>query len=166
MTKVTLALGSFALGAASMFLLGNHTSTLAHGSTNGQSITGRSPDAVSRNEGLIPIVRPVINVTIHPGVDVSKITLGLDGTSCNGCTLHDLTIEYGGGAYSLVNTKVKLPVNIKLIGAALNTAQFLQSFGLLGCPAKASPQVNPNAPKIMTASLEVEGDFVSAVNGK
>jgi hypothetical protein len=115
------------------------------------------------NVGAVPVVPPHVGVTVNGADIMGSSTYGVDGVRCNGCRIHDATIEYGGGVYDFQSTTVELPVRIVLKGAALNTAQFLQTFGLLGCPAKATPHVNPDAPRIMTASSKPDKHFSSAV---
>jgi hypothetical protein len=162
MRKVTVALGSFVLGAACMSLLGNHTSTFA------QAPPQKAPpqQGLITIAGTVPVVPPLPHVALE-GNSFQDAAYVLDGLECRGCTFKNVTLTYGGGAYLLQNANVSLPVKLNLTGAALNTAQLLQTFGLIGCPAKAVPQMpNPNAPTIMMAKYAPTGSLESPVGVK
>ena len=157
MRNVTVALVSFALGAMFMLLLGNHTSTFSQGLVVGPS--EGTLDVVGR-----PVVPPLTGIaSVHNTFRGQNIDV--DGIEADRNVYQGVTFIYGGGAYKLTNSAVVPPVNIHLVGAAANTAQFLETFGLIGCPtAKPQPPaVNPNAPRIMIANLkdELKGDLVA-----
>jgi len=153
MRIVMVALGSFIVGAVSMLLLGNQTSIFAQGSTSG---------AILRDTPAVPIVPPyrgtlVNNVTLDPGS-----RFAVDGVLCKACKFGaNTTFEYAGGEFRLEDAKIAMPVSIDLKGAALNTAQFLQLFGLLGCPAKQAPPVMGTEP-ILRARYVPSGILKSA----
>jgi hypothetical protein len=162
MRKLTLALSSFVAGVLCMFALGNHASTLLQPRVFAQG-------AAIRVEGAVPVVPP-----LRDNVNVGNVFNGgkylPDGLASNGDTFNNVTFEYGGGAYKLENATVSGTVNIRLIGAAANTAEFLNKFGLIGCPtAKPTPKTpRPNDPTIMQAKMTTafHGDIVSPFGQK
>jgi hypothetical protein len=135
-----------------MSLLGNHTPTFAQ---------DRSTFSL---KDTVPIVPPLPHIALN-GNSFRNVTYAMDGLECHDCTFQDVTLTYGGGAYLLENPKVSLPVRLNLTGAALNTAQLLQVFGLIGCPAKAAPPMAPT-PNILTAKYAPSGHLESPVGVK
>jgi len=167
MRNVTLALGSFALGAVCMFFFGNHTSTVRQDGFAFAQAAPSHPSSVLNGNRFTPVV-PQPPRMVDDGNEYVEQIIDLDGMSASNDIFKDSTFVYGGGAYSLRNAAISGSVNFQLIGAAANTAQFLGMFGLIGCPAKQQvPQVNPNTPIINRATLEkgIKGDFVSAYSG-
>lgn len=136
MHKAVLAALSFALGALSVVLVENHTATFA------QETKVPGPGVI-RIPGLVPVVPPLANARIEGDMFDKGSIYPVDGFICKNCIFHGATLEYGGGEYFFDNAKIDLPIGIKLVGAAQNTAIFLNSFGLLGCPAKTPPPPNP-----------------------
>jgi hypothetical protein len=142
MSKLSVGVLSFAAGTLCVFLLGKQISILT------QSALAAAQTAV-HIEGAVPGVPPSIRATMEQATFTGMIH-EVDGTACDQCTFKDVTFKYGGGAYQLTNSVVIPPVRIELSGAAANTAAFLNSFGLIGCPAKVPetpPAVIPNKPK-------------------
>jgi hypothetical protein len=165
MRNVTLALGSFVLGAVCMFFLGNHTSTFRQFVAFAQAAATESIDPLGNK--YTPVV-PAPPRALASGNLFLRQVVYLDGLTSIGDTFSDSTLVYGGGAYHLANAKLTGVVDIKLIGAAANTSTFLAMLGLIGCPAKPqAPQINPNAPIIHRATLdkEIKGDLVSPYSG-
>jgi len=156
MRIVTVALGSFTLGAVVMFFWGNHTST------SPQSVLAQGLVAVS---GAVPVVPPLRHIVVGGHGTVANTEYPVDGLETSGLKFVNVTFKYGGGAYKLENVTVTPPVNIRLSGAAANTFAFLTSFGLVGCPnaQPPRPQINPNEPILRKASLNetVKTDLIS-----
>ncbi len=151
MRKITIALGSFIVGAISMSLVGNHTSTLAQ--------EPKSPPGAIKVAGAVPIVPPFRNNTVADS-SFDGVTHLVDGILCLRCNFNNATLEYGGGEFAILNPRFSGTTSIKLDGAAENTATFLSLFGLLGCPANKAPnppRINP-AP-MMQAKYTPTGDF-------
>jgi hypothetical protein len=152
MTKIAIALASFVADAASMFFVGNHTSTFA----------------ASQGATLAPEVKPP-SFTMQ-GFSTSGIGYKLDGIICTDCTFSDVTFVYGGGAYLLRNVQMSKPIRLRLEGAALNTANLLNSFGLLGCHANEPKPPAPKLPQIMEATYvatpKENRDFISPVGNQ
>jgi hypothetical protein len=144
MRNIIVALGSFIVGAISMSLVGNHTSTLA-----------QVPTAV-RAQGTVPVVPPFRSIVVNGYVFDGKI-FAVDGILCTRCTFKNATLEYGGGAFAILEPRLSGSLSIKLDGAAHNTAVFLNMFGLLGCQTKNVPKVNPDP--IMRAKYIPEGNL-------
>lgn len=146
MRIVTVALGSFTLGAVVMFFWGNHTST------SPQSVFAQAP---LRVEGAVPIVPPLRHIGVGGHGTVANTEYAVDGLETSGLKFVNVTFMYGGGAYKLANVTVTPPVNIQLTGAAANTFAFLTSFGLIGCPSAQPkrPQIDPNKPILRTIDL-------------
>jgi hypothetical protein len=151
MRKITIALGSFIVGAISMSLVGNHTSTLAQ--------EPKSPPGAVTITGGVPVVPPFRGSKMED-VGIDGFTHRVDGILCLRCSFNNATLEYGGGEFAILNPRFSGTTSIKLIGAAENTATFLSLFGLLGCPANnapSKPSVNP-AP-MLQAKYTPKGDF-------
>jgi hypothetical protein len=151
MRNITVAVGSFIVGAIFMSVLGNHTSTLAQ--------EPKSPPGLMKVAGAVPVVPPFRNMTIEDAGIVGATHL-VDGILCLRCSFKDTTFEYGGGEFAILNPRFSGTTSIKLVGAAENTATFLSLFGLLGCPANnapSTPSVNP-AP-MLQAKYTPKGDF-------
>ena len=162
MRNVTLALGSFALGAVCMFFFGNKTVRQP------DSVFAQAPaPRVPHGNAFTPVVPPPPR-SVDDGNIRQEQLINLDGMNISNGIFKDSTFVYGGGAYSLRSVVISRSLNFQLIGAAANTAQFLSMFGLIGCPAKPqAPQVNPNAPIInrVTLEKEIKGDLVSQYSG-
>lgn len=158
MRIVTVAFGSFTLGAVLMFLLGNHTSTVPQ-------LVFAAQDQLFTNPTLIPAVPPLKGKALLGGGWIADMAYQLDGVESKDIKFKNVTFVYGGGAYKLENATIVGPVGIKLVGAAANTANFLAMFGLLGCPTSKpqNPDNNPNQPVMKTASLNapLTGDLES-----
>jgi hypothetical protein len=168
MKNLTLALGSFVLGAAFMFLFGNHTSTVRQaGLAFAQMPAHPVPPAARIGNAFTPIVPPPPRALTDGNV-MENQRVYLDGLVESNSDLRNVTLVYGGGAYNLRNARVSGPIGFELIGAAANTAQFLSMFGLIGCPAKQQvPQNNPNAPIMERADLEkdLRGNLITPYSG-
>jgi hypothetical protein len=146
MSKVTLALGSFIVGACSMFLMlsGIHTSTWAQG----------DPRAV-------PVIPPLRGY-FSKGNEWRGLTVLLDGMESDKDDFADCTIEYGGGAVRLTNATFSGPIRINLKGAALNTFAFLKYIEALEAgrkPAPSTPQIPPQ--RIITVKQPITADLIS-----
>jgi hypothetical protein len=146
MRNVTVAVGSFIVGAISVSLLGNHTSTLAQ----------QEPPRTVVVAGAVPVVPPFVGTTVD-GDNFDRRTLNVDGILCRRCTFHDATLVYGGGEFAIIEPRLSGNLSIKLDGAAHNTAVFLNLFGLLGCSANNKP--NPAPDPIMRAKYTPSGDL-------
>ena len=87
------------------------------------------------------------------------------GIECVDCNFRNAELQYAGGKYRVENSTFSLPIRIVLTGPALNTANFPNTFGLLGCPSaqQQTPTTNPNAPKILNARFAPRGK-VTLVN--
>ena len=154
MRKITLSVVSFTLGALSISLVENQTSTSA------QEPTSRA--VFTRVEDAIPTVPPFKagRVTLN-GSSFEGLTYAVDGILCRNSVFKNSTLEYGGGEYLLEEASVSLPVSIKLVGAAKNTAGFLNTFGLLGCPTKQVPPTQPSTSPLLKAKYVPNGTIKS-----
>jgi len=154
MRNFVLFLGAFVLGAVCMFCFTNHNLVLAQ-APHGNAFT--------------PVVPPPPRMIMDGNIIENGQTFYLDGMNVSDSIIRNsAVIVYGGGVYNLRKVAISGDVQIQLIGAAANTANFLTTFGMIGCPAKPQiPQVNPNTPFTKVASLdkELKGDFVSPYSG-
>lgn len=118
MSKVTVALGSFIVGACCMFfvLSGIHTSILAH--------PVLAQTAISAGPSAVPVVPPVAVET--SGNTIEGMVFDLDGVNSTGDVFDNATIEYGGGAFRLIQPKFSGSIRLRLKGAAANTLALLQ----------------------------------------
>ena len=146
MHTVTLALGSFIVGAfcASLLLGGIHTPMSA------QSAFAQ-PSTLVQADNKIPVVPPGItqlsNVSAGP---VSKQQL--DGIACKNFELKAREMKYGGGNFAFDHCTFNGVVTVELTGAAANTMAMLQVLSHLRQPSVPIP--NPNTPRIETIKLE------------
>jgi hypothetical protein len=131
MSKVTVALGSFIVGACCAFII----SSLPHTSTRVQASQHVGVDI----PGAEPIVPPLNAHFI--GGNIGGDTQALDGLDCNGCTITAPLITYGGGAFTCGGCTIHTS-RVVLKGAALNTFNALAFFGVIPRPKAA-----PNKPK-------------------
>jgi hypothetical protein len=164
MRTVTLAVGSFIVGAVCMSLFGNHISTFR------QSDLAFAQTASPRVNRWVPIVPPVTVANELGGSMIAGQTIDLDGFIVYDNIFRNVTIRYGGGAYLLRNSTFEGETNLQFIGAAGNTFALLNSLGMIGCAAapKTPPATNPNTPVIHSATLKtaIKGTFVSPYSGK
>ena len=155
MRIVTVALGSFIVGALCVSFWGSHTSTLS------QPLFAQTAIHI---EGTVPVVPPLRHITSSGG-KYKAVKFEVDGIESTGDTFTGVTFVYGGGAYKLADATVVSPVNFEFTGAAANTVVFLSQFGMIGCPAShpQEPTINPNSPVMKTAKLAspYRGDLVS-----
>jgi hypothetical protein len=146
MSKVTVALGAFILGACTMLLLsGNHTSMLAQ-----SRITGRPGLS---NALSVPDAVPVVpNAIAHfSDVEIEVDDQQIDGLDCLRCTLKTPVLTYGGGPFRFSDSRISGPVRIILKGAAANTVVFLSL--VQGTNLVKPPQPSkPNAPILKVAN--------------
>jgi hypothetical protein len=86
----------------------------------------------------------------------------LDGLSCKDCTFQNVTLEYSGGAYSLINCRFSKPVRVVLKGAAANTIGLLAFIESLNAGEKPKP-LKPNVPQYRVAenAQTITADFIS-----
>jgi len=160
----TVAFGSFVLGVAVMFLLGNHTSTRlqAQAAPSGptrqqiESICGVQPGNL-----WTPFIPPMAR-NLSEGNTIEGASVDLDGRFSRHEVFTNATIRYGGGNFEIRDVAFNGNRNFEFIGAARNTLIFMQAFGLLPSPRPQMPEVNPNAPTIKTASFTnpLKGTFV------
>lgn len=155
MSKVTVVLVSFALGACSMFFIesGNQTSTFAQA----------PPVAIAG--GGVPIVPPITGKFERFGM--GGLSFGVDGTECIDCDFRGTVLQYGGGAYKFTRFKFSGPVRVNLVGAAANTVAFLNLVQALAA-SQQPPPPKPNSPILKTANVpqEMIGDFASPYGQK
>jgi hypothetical protein len=86
----------------------------------------------------MPRVQPV-SVSVDHQTVISDVapTFVLDGLSVRNSVFANrrgIVFTYGGGAYNLENVVISGNVGLELVGAAANTARFLESLGLLKPP--------------------------------
>jgi hypothetical protein len=166
MTKVTVAFGSFIVGAVfgSLFL-GIHTSTLAQARSSSLSSDGKPYnmvgmiDEASKGEAVgfspngLPNVPPIMM-----RVSRLKITNGgsqtIDGLLCDNCEFHDATLKYSGGAFQFTNFKFTGTTKVEVSGAAANTFAFMRLMNAIAAGSPA-PKVEPNKPLEQIAIAKV-----------
>jgi hypothetical protein len=93
----------------------------------------------------------------------------LDGRNSYGESFEDATtIVYGGGPYHMQRAKFNGTVKIELIGAAANTAHFLETFGFVknGETHEGPSPEEMNTPIKKTTHTTIKGDFVSPYDGR
>jgi hypothetical protein len=142
MSKVTLAFGSFIVGAVfgSFALSLIQTSMLVQASRVPQAPT--LPPSTISMPTAIPVVPPL--QYFGHGDSVGGVVQQLDGFSCDGCTITAGVLTYGGGAFSFPDAKLPRNVRVILVGAALNTFTLLRATGAIPNPAPPLPVVPPS----------------------
>jgi hypothetical protein len=166
MSKITLALGSFAVGllVGSLFL-GSHTVTFAQSppaitpplapprtyAATDLTVANFGSVAVGLGkEAIVPGLAPAF-LRLH----VKGGTQTLDGLDCDDCDFVDATLKYSGGAVKLKNPLFSGIVRVEPSGAAANTAALLPLLGAIAAGQSPNP-VNPNKPILETASLKTQ----------
>jgi hypothetical protein len=153
MTKVALALGSFALGVALGSLsFGSHTVTLL------QPLFAQTALVLDDKEPTIPpLGAPMLRSSF------TGATQALDGINCTGCTIEAAAMSYAGGAFKCSPCTLK-PQIVQLKGAALNTVIFLRDIGAFGATPPRGKPFDPSAPHVDIASdkRNVQLELVSA----
>jgi hypothetical protein len=152
MSKVTLALGSFALGACVSFL-GSHTSIITHwefpvSAQTTPSVPPKAPSPALLIVGAEPTV-PQIGLRITGGEFKGPIQ-PLDGLNCARCSIEAPVLTYAGGQFNCVECKIRSQ-RVEFKGAALNTFNLLKTLGAFGTP-KQTPYIDPNAPRVLIAA--------------
>lgn len=190
MKCATIAFFSFVFGVLTPIAIGHWSSTsvLAQG-----ILIGGAVPLVPHLDASVPRVEPLHHVMVDRsamlGVAGADARYVIDGLQLSNVSfdnpLGGVTLAYGGGAYSLSNVSISGKLNLELNGAAANTVNFLDSFGLLktaaisrvgssvgiittvpAAPAKALelPKNKPITKKIKLAS-PLKGDIESQYDG-
>ena len=151
MSKVTLAFGSFIVGA----ICGSFALSLIHTSTRVQASQAPTlPASTLSMPAAIPVVPPL--QYFGHGDSVGGAVQQLDGFSCEDCTITAGVLTYGGGAFSFPNAKLPRNVRVILTGAALNTFTLLRATGAIPNPASPLPVVPPSGNAIQRAELQIK----------
>lgn len=149
MSKITLALGSFAVGLLLGSLFFNiHTVTLAQ--------TSAPPTGPSLPIGIKLAKEPVVPGLGPPFVNArlnGPSLQPLDGLNCEDCDFSDAVLRYSGGAVRLVNPKFSGTIRVELSGAAANTVMLLPLLTALSTGKPPEP-VNPNKPILKVVKME------------
>jgi hypothetical protein len=150
MSKVMLSFGSFIVGALAMFLMLSpiHTSTWAQ---EQPSQAPSLPPSTINMSAATPVVPPL--QYFGHGSAISGVAQQLDGFSCDGCIVTTGLLIYGGGSYSLLNTKFPNNVQLRLVGAAENTLKLLMLTGVIPPPAPPQPALPQD--KIFKAEVQI-----------
>src|SRR5262249_39430802 len=124
----TVALGSFALGGAVMFLLGNHTSTRLQAQTPSPPPTQSPNSDIARVCGSPPPGENTWSPFVPPtsgffseGNIVEGSEASLDGALSRHDVFRNATIKYAGGNFELRDATFSRNINFELLGAAHNT---------------------------------------------
>jgi hypothetical protein len=157
MSKMTVAICAFILGACSSFLLNIRAPIVAASALNPQASAPRPQRTIFHGggagnsgtgvliQGAIPSFIPLENTPIFEDFTFFNTGQPLDGLDCRGCKFNDVTLRYGGGAFNLDNTQFSGTTRLVLEGAAANTLAFLKLMNGLstGIPPASLP---PNKP--------------------
>jgi len=158
MSKATVAVCGFILGACCAFLLSNRTQIVAASTTNPQTSESNSHRNVFRGggafgattgvliEGAIPRFIALEEAPIFEDFTISGASnQPLDGLACRNCTFNDTVLTYSGGPYNLEKAQFLGTTRWILKGAAANTFAFLQ---LMNGISKGVPTASlaPNKP--------------------
>jgi len=170
MSKITVALFAFILGASSSWLLNDKVQVVSACSTSPQaskpkpqrsiissSAFGGSPEGIVI-QGAIPMFRALETTPIFTDVTVFSTKQSLDGFECHNCQFDNAQLRYSGGAFNLENVRFSGITSVELAGAAANTVAFLKLLnGLsIGAPI-ASPTPNKPIQKRATTKKPLPG---------
>jgi hypothetical protein len=162
MSKVTIALASFALGVLTSFFLfsGSQASLLAQAPPPSQAPTPQGPVPNIVGGSGVPIVPPITQHFSDFGLSVPGMPFGVDGTECVRCVFNGQPFRYGGGNFQFTDFQFSGPVRVELVGAARNTFIFLQFIQALEAGQAPKP-VLPTTPIIRAAMVKetVTGSF-------
>jgi len=158
MSRVTVALGSFVVGALSMFVcLGNQTSIVAQPAVPQRGIVA---------EGAEPIVPPLRGIVVSAS-SFGNLTQPLDGLDLENCEFRNVTLEYSGGAFRLRNASFSGPIRVQLKGAAANTLVLLRFLDAMAASrAPINPEKGKPLDKTTTAKYTQKVDLVSPYGQK
>jgi hypothetical protein len=155
MSKLMIAVGSFGIGAISMFaLLSGGQSLIWAQSPASSSSSGSyaSPETISI-DARVPRV-PDIPVRFANLSFPSNQSEHLDGLSCTDCEFSGPLLIYGGGEYQLINaTFAKGTIRVQLVGAAQNTFNLLRQLGFLRDPSFKGDMAVSKVPPTQTIEL-------------
>jgi hypothetical protein len=157
MSKLMLTVGSFILGAISMFvvLTGSQAIIWAQSpaaSSSSSSESYASPEMISI-DARVPRV-PDIPVRFANLSFPANQSEHLDGLSCTDCEFSAPLLIYGGGEYQLINaTFAKGNMRVQLTGAAQNTYNLLKQLGLLRQPSFKGGMQMSKVPPTETIAL-------------
>jgi hypothetical protein len=170
MCKVTVALGSFALGICSVLLFGfsgSHTSTIVQSPSSQAKPPQARPDEKVEMKSIVIVRNAIPVVPALPDADLGDMLIHdgpqtLDGLNCSGCKFKNVVFSYGGGPTRLVNCSFEGTIQLTLTGAAANTARtvaYLQAVSKRQGP----PPLNPNLPIMRTTifSSPFTGDLIT-----
>src|SRR6266852_5861961 len=142
MSKVTLALGSFIVGACSTWLV---LGSQSFGSQTPTTVQGRS---TFKGGGVRHSNRGV-------GLEGSEPTFQsfLAFPKFDDCTFKDVSFEYAGGAYNLINCSFSGGTRVVLKGTAANTLSILPLLQAITSGHPPEPP-KPQTPMLKTAKAQ------------
>jgi hypothetical protein len=90
----------------------------------------------------------------------------LDGLDCTNCTFKDVTLDYEGGIFNLVNASFSGRIRLVLKGTAANTASAVSMLAAIGSGNRATLPA-PNQPVIKATIVKqpVKLDWKSPYSG-
>ena len=156
MSKLMLAVGSFILGAISMFVAVTGSQAViwaqSPAASSSSSESYASPEMISI-DARVPRV-PDIPVRFANLSFPSNQSEHLDGLSCTDCEFSGPLLIYGGGEYQLINaTFAKGTIRVQLVGAAQNTFNLLKQLGFLRQPSFKGGMQMSKVPPTETIAL-------------
>ncbi len=153
MSKVALALGSFALGVVTTFfvLSGGHTFASTQQPSHEIGIGG----------GGVPVVPPISQHYKDFGVSGSILAFNVDGAECIRCVFNGPVLRYNGGNFQFTDFSFSGPVRVEFGGAAKNTLIFLQFVQSLAAGQAPKQNLPSKDPILRTATVKepVRGSF-------
>jgi hypothetical protein len=148
MSKVTVAILSFALGVfSSTLVLAAHCASAAP--QQAPPSKPASPGPVLVGGAGVPVVPPITQHFQNFGVINSPLPFQVDGSDCVRCTFSGAVFRYGGGNFQFTDFKFSGPVRVEFTGAARNTFIFIKFIEALA----ASQVPKGPAPKTPTMQL-------------
>jgi len=159
MSKVALALGSFIIGACSTLLLlggqsfGGQTPTTVQGRSTFKGGGVRHSNRGVGLEGSEPTFQSFLAFPKFDDFTFEDVTQSLDGLDCTNCTFKDVSFEYAGGAYNLINCSFSGGTRVVLKGTAANTLSILPLLQAITSGHPPEPP-KPQTPMLKTAKAQ------------
>ncbi|SRR5712692_3366964 len=159
MSKVTLALGSFIVGACSTWLVlgsqsfGSQTPTTVQGRSTFKGGGVRHSNRGVGLEGSEPTFQSFLAFPKFDDFTFEDVTQSLDGLDCTNCTFKDVSFEYAGGAYNLINCSFSGGTRVVLKGTAANTLSILPLLQAITSGHPPEPP-KPQTPMLKTAKAQ------------
>ena len=116
--------------------------------------------------GAEPLLRPLEMFPKVEDFTFEDVDQRLDGLDCTNCTFKDVTLDYEGGNFNLVNASFSGRIRLVLKGTAANTASAVSMLAAIGSGNRATlPGPNQPVIKATIAKQPVKLDWKNPYSG-